>query len=156
ITVTNPDGGVGSCEVCLEVIANPHIVSVSPATRGQGTAVQMTVSGDGFQDGATAKFSGTGITVGAGAWNSDTSLTLTVTVAAGATVGSRNLTITNPDTGSATCTACFGVNVKPTLTSVTPSAQARGAAHQSVVLAGSGFAQGVVVSFSGTGITASV
>ena len=38
------------------------------------------MTGDGFQDGATAKFSGTGVTVGAVTWNSDTSITLAVTV----------------------------------------------------------------------------
>ena len=80
LSVTNPDGGSAICAVCLEVIATPHISSVSPGARGQGTAQQVTVTGDGFQDGATAKFSGTGVTVGAVTWNSDTSITLTVTV----------------------------------------------------------------------------
>lgn len=50
----------------------------------------------------SASFSHSGITVNSITVNSDTSLTLTITVASGATLGGASLTITNPNGDSAT------------------------------------------------------
>ena len=91
--------------------------------RGQGAADQaVTVTGDGFQPGATVKVSGSGVQVNTTTWISANTIALDLTVTASASVGARNVTVTNPDTGLATCTGCFTVNPKPGVTGVSPSA----------------------------------
>lgn len=66
--------------------------------------------------------SGSGVTVNNITYNSDSSLTLNVSAAAGAATGPRSITITNPDGQTATATGCINV-VDPgvTLTSLARS-----------------------------------
>jgi hypothetical protein len=83
--------------------------TLTPNTIAQGaTNVAMTLtgtsaSGSAFYDTEPglnriqAVFSGTGLTVSSVTRNSDTSLSLVVSATAGATLGARNVTITNPD-----------------------------------------------------------
>jgi hypothetical protein len=155
LTITNPDKGTTTCTGCFTVNAIPSVTSVSPDALGQGaTAVDVTITGTGFQDGATASFSGTGITVNDTTFVSATELTANITISGTATQGTRNVTVTNPDAGTpATCTACFTVNLKPTATSVTPNTLGQGAQDQDLVITGTAFQDGAVVSFSGAGIT---
>ena len=54
-------------------------------------------------------FTGNGITVVSVTRNNATSLTVRLSVAAGATVGQRNVTVTNPDGGSATLANGFRI-----------------------------------------------
>ena len=74
----------------------------------------ITVTGDGFLAGVKAKFSGTGVTVNTTTRTSTATLTLDVTVSGTATVGARDMIVTNPGNVTATCTGCFTVNAKPT------------------------------------------
>ena len=87
--------------------------------------------------------------------NSST-LTIEVTVGGAAAVGARDLTITNTDTGTTTCAGCFAVAAKPTVASLAPNSSPRGSSGQTVVVNGTGFQPGVGVTFSGTGVTATV
>jgi hypothetical protein len=135
-------------------VATPTVTSVSPSSRGQGaTSQSITITGTNFVSGAVASFSGTGITVNSTTFNSSTSLTANVGIATGAATGVRNVTVTNPDTGTGTCTSCFTVNAGPMLTSTSPSSLDQGATSQTVSVVGTGFVSGATVSFSGTGIT---
>jgi hypothetical protein len=59
--------------------------------------------------------SGTGVTVNSVTYNSDTSLTLNVSAAPGASTGARSITITNPDGQTTTATGCINV-VDPGIT----------------------------------------
>ena len=79
-------------------------------------------------------FSGTGITVNSTSYMSPGELTANITVAAGATVGARNITVTNADNGAATQTSGFTVTAAPTVTSASPSSRGQGAAGQPVYL----------------------
>ena len=156
-TVTNPDGGRATCTNCLTVVAIPHVTSIAPASRPVGASAQtITVTGSGYAPGVTAKLSGSGVTINSLTRTSATSLKLVVSISGGATAGGRNLTLTNPDTGTTTCTNCFTVNAKPTIGTLTPSSRARGTANQVVTLSGSGFQAGAKVTVSGTGVTATV
>src|SRR5258708_31718932 len=60
-----------------------------------GAAVAVTIDGTTFVNGATVS-AGTGITVGNVAFVSSTRLTATFTIAADATGGARDVTVTNP------------------------------------------------------------
>jgi hypothetical protein len=106
----------------FKVVAPPPatISTVVPNTAQQGQTLNVVVSGSvvagsGFYDPGPgynrlqASFSGTGITVNSVTFNSPTQATLNITVAGGATVGLRNLTITNPDGQSVTANNAFTV-----------------------------------------------
>ena len=158
VIVTNPDHGVGTCSGCFTVNTAPVVTSLDPNALGQGvTSQDIAVTGTHFVNGVglTISFSGTGVTVnGTPTFNSSTSLTVNVTVASDATVGARNVTATNPDHGTSTCSACFTVNGSPTITSAVPDHLGQGAASQVVALTGTGFVNGsVVTATSGTGLT---
>ncbi len=93
----------------LKYVTDPGYVSIAPAFRAQGWTGLVTVEGQGFSNGITAAFSGTGITVNSAAFNSTSKLTLDITIESSATTGSRTLTLTNTDTGAATKTDAFSV-----------------------------------------------
>ena len=83
-------------------------------------------------------------------------MTVQLSVGASATLGARDVTVTNPDTGTVTCGGCFAVNAKPTIGTLAPVSGARGSAGLAVQVPGTGFQPGVAVSFSGAGVTATV
>ncbi|HSI74133.1 MAG TPA: hypothetical protein VK934_13230 [Fimbriimonas sp.] len=83
--------------------------TISPSTATQGTSVTFVVSGTsssgsgffdpgtGFPNRLASSFSGTGVSVTAVRFTNATSFEVDATIAANATTGARNLTITNPD-----------------------------------------------------------
>ena len=156
VTITNPDGGVGSRAAAFTVNAGPVVESVSPGSRGQGAAGQtITIKGTGFASGAVTTFSGSGVTVASTTFISSTEITASVTVEAGAATGARTATVTNTDAGVGSLAGAFTVNAKPTITSTSPASRGQGAASQTVKIAGTGFSNGapLAATFSGTGIT---
>ena len=135
------------------LIINPTVTSTSPNTLQIGDTANVTITGTGFQSGATASF-GAGITVNSVTFNSATSLTANITVTA--TTGGRNVTVTNLDAGSGTGTGVFTVNAAPTVTSTTPNSRTQGQTNQNITITGTGFSNtptAPAVAFSGTGIT---
>ena len=154
ITVTNGDGSTATSGSIFTVNAAPTVTAVSPTSRGEGaTAQNLTVTGTGFQSGATTTFSGTGIAVNSTTFVNATTLTVNVTIAGGATVGTSTITVTNPDAGSATSGSIFTVNAAPTVTAVSPTSRDAGAVSQSLTVTGTGFVSGATTSFSGSNIT---
>jgi hypothetical protein len=158
VTVINPDGGRGTCTQCLRVMNRAATVtSVSPNSRGQGASNQaIVITGANFASnfttgGGTVSF-GSGITVTSVTRNSATQLTVRITVSATATIGSRNVIVTNPGAPSTTLTNGFSVTGRPTITSLSPTSAPRGVAR-TVTINGTRFAVGVKVAFSGGGIT---
>jgi len=75
-----------------------------------------------------------------------------VTVAAGATTGARDVTVTNPDSSSATATGKLTVNAGPAISSVSPTSHTRNATGIVVTINGSGFVSGATVSFAGSNL----
>ena len=128
---------------------------VTPTSRAEGAAAQaIVIRGDGFQQGATVKFSGAGISVASTVVGSPTSITASVTITGGAATGPRDVTvITNPGKVTATCTGCFSINARPTVSSATPSSRPQGASHQAVTVTGTAFQPGATATVSGTGVT---
>jgi IPT/TIG domain-containing protein len=154
VIVTNPNHGRGVCAGCFTVNPAPVATSLEPASLGQGaTGEDVVVNGTGFVDGATVTGLGTGITINTVTFNSATKLTINLDVASGATPNARNVTVTNPDAGTSTCTGCFTVDVSPAITSASPDHLGQGATSQVVTLTGTGFVDGADVTISGTGVT---
>jgi hypothetical protein len=74
----------------------PAVTGVNPTSGVQGQAVAVTVGGSNVVSGATCSF-GAGITVTSCAFVSANQLTANVSIATSATVGTRTVTVTNPD-----------------------------------------------------------
>jgi len=154
VTVTNTDSQSDTCTACFSVtLPAPAIASVSPTSGHQGTTIDVTVTGSHFVSGALVSFTGTGITVNSNTFVDSSHVTANITIAANATVSSRDVTLTNPDAQADTCAGCFDVMLPaPTATSVSPTSGHRGTTID-VVVTGTNFVDGAVASFSGTGIT---
>jgi prepilin-type N-terminal cleavage/methylation domain-containing protein len=118
LTITNGDGSTATGNNVFTVNAAPTITAVNPNVRDQGATNQaILISGAGFVNGSNVSFSGAGVT-GPTAFNSPTQLTVTVSVAANAALGARNVTVSNPDGGTATLNNGFTVSAGPTITNV--------------------------------------
>ena len=117
ITVTpsgSPSVTTGSL---LTVGVAPTVTTLSPATANQGASgSQVTITGTGFQSGAAVAVSGGDITVST-SYVSATQLKATLTVPANAALGFRNVTVTNPDNGSAS--SIGSLTVLPPLYTIT-------------------------------------
>ncbi|MHB8234064.1 MAG: beta strand repeat-containing protein [Solirubrobacteraceae bacterium] len=155
VTVTNSDEGAGSLANAFNVNAAPVVTSTSPSSRGQGASTTIAIKGSNFVNGASANFSGSGVTVESTSFSSSTELKAKVSIESGAAVGLRAVTVTNPDEGVGTLANAFTVNAAPIVTSASPSSRPQGASGQSITIKGSGFVSGtgLAVSFSGSGIT---
>jgi hypothetical protein len=154
ITVTNPDAGNGTSGSIFTVNAAPTVTAVSPTSRDAGAVNQnLTITGTNFITGATVAFSTNGITVNSTTFNSATSLSVNISIASGATVGTRTITVTNGDGSVVTSGSIFTVNAAPTVTAVSPSSRAQGTSNQSLTVTGTNFITGATATFSATGIT---
>lgn len=150
ITVTNPDGGVGTC-ACFTVTPRPLTTSVTPPTGGLGKAnVPVRVSGTGIQNGAMVSF-GPDVVVTTITRNGD-GLDVTLDLR-NALLGAHPVTVTNPDGGWADCACEFTVHHVPTVTAVTPPSRGAGAVRQAVTLTGTHFTDAATVAFGDPGIT---
>jgi hypothetical protein len=137
----------------------PTVTGVSPPfVRQEDAAAVVTVTGTGFRDGGAITFSGTGITPGAATVVSATEADVTVSVAAGAAVGTRSVTFTQPAAGGAdpgTGTDLLTVkNPVPTVGSAAPSVLRQEDSAVTVTITGTGFRSGGTLSVSGTGVAA--
>jgi hypothetical protein len=148
VTVSNPNAGTRTVANAFTVIAGPTATSISPNPRGQGFSGTVTVTGTNFVTGATAAFSGVGITVNSTTFSSATQLSVNITIAAGAATGARNLTVTNTNGGSATCTGCLTVTTQPLPTSLNPANRAP-VTSGTHTITGTGFQSGATVTVSG-------
>jgi hypothetical protein len=151
VTVTNPNGAVGSLAGAFTVNPGPTVEATSPGSGDQGGTQNVVVKGAGFVNGATASFSGAGITINSTTFVSATQLKLSVTIASGASIGGRAVTVTNPDAGSGSLAAGFSVSGKPTIEATSPSSRGQGASKQVVAIKGTNFESGATSSF-GAGI----
>ena len=127
----------------------PILSSIAPNSGTQGTSVGVTLAGSNFQSGATVAVSGTGISITGVTVVSSTRITATFVIAASASTGAHSVTVA---TGAGTSASqSFTVNTppaKPTLTSLTPNAAARGATVN-VTLKGTNFTSPATVAVQG-------
>jgi peptidoglycan/xylan/chitin deacetylase (PgdA/CDA1 family) len=151
VVVTRSGGTSATCIRCLTITSGPHPTSANPNTWRQGATATVAVSGSGFVAGDQVTFSGSGVSANVTAVTAS-KLTLSVNIASDATVGSRDITVTQPDGGQGTCQACFSVNAGPTVTSVSPSTLRR-STTVTVTITGTTLIKGAKVTVSGTGVT---
>ena len=131
----------------------PTVTSVSPNSGAQGASVPVTPTGANFIAGASVSVANAGVTVSNVSVVSPTQITATFTIAANATVGATNVTVTTSagTSGSATFTVTSSA---PTLASISPTGGTQGTSVP-VTLTGANFVAGASVSVTGTGVTVS-
>ncbi|MHB1930321.1 MAG: outer membrane protein assembly factor BamB family protein [Acidimicrobiales bacterium] len=157
LILTNPDGGKYNCRGCFGVTASstpgPMITSLNPSTVAAGSANQpVTAYGTNFASGAVVKsFAGIHVTA---VFVSSSQLNLSVTVSSTVAAGSYNVVVTNPGGLKGNCKGCLTVassSPPPTVSSVQPSAPA--GSTTALVVGGTGFQAGLVVSSTASGAT---
>lgn len=117
----NSAGGNATATAVVTVHQIPTLVSISPNAAAQGATTTVTFTGTNFVSGATTvNVSGSGVTVSGVNVTGPTSLTATFTVAGGAGVGVRNVTITTAG-GTTTPAVSFTVNVPPSISAFAAS-----------------------------------
>jgi outer membrane protein assembly factor BamB len=152
VWVRNPDGGIGVCQGCLTVTADPAptLAAVSPSAVGQQAKVSVTLTGTNLTTNATLSFSASGITVDSLQYSSPTTLRAVVSVTRSATLGAGDVTVATPG-GSATCKGCLTIDPHPIVGQISPSSIEVGTT--TVDVSGSQFISGLTVSTSIPGAT---
>lgn len=162
LTITNPDLTTGSLPASFDLKGEkPDATSISLVTSGRRKeSLTVQVNGTFFQGTPTVSF-GAGIGVASVSFVDASQLLVDISVSSNAALGTRNVTVTNPDGQSDTLNGVFTVlRAVPTVTGTTPSFGSRQAATFSVTVNGSDFdcsgAPGVVpdIAFNDAGITA--
>ncbi len=158
ITVKNPWPGGGSSSVAkrLEVYNPPPAVTgILPDRGALGQSVELLLTGADFFDFVTTVALGNGVTVNSMTCDSNgTNARVTITIAESASVGSRNLVLTNrtPGGGEAILEKAFTIEYPvPTLASVSPVASPRGETLD-VTLNGGNFVHGETTIAFGVGV----
>ena len=129
---------------------NPTVTAVSPSAGQTTGGTFLTITGTGFQVGATVE-TGAGNTCAPVVVSSATSLTCTtVAVAAGVV----DVIVTNPDTGVGTLTGgyTFTTTPAPTVSSITPTSGAV-TGSTAVTVTGTGYITGATVKIGGSTCT---
>lgn len=145
VTVSTPLLGTDQCLACLQVTPRPSPTAAGPALATGATSRTVTVTGTDFRPGSTVKLTGGSGVSNTSTYVSPTTIQLTVTVTKTASLGPRDVRVTNVDDGFGICTGCFQVIGGPTLTGMSPSTVARGST-QTVSFTGSRFATGATLS----------
>lgn len=145
VIVTSPGIGSTICAGCLSISAKPIPAAASPSLAMGATERTVTVTGTGFQSGASALLTGNpGAAVLDTSVVSPTTLRITVTIANVAVVGRYDVRVTNPDGGTGTCHDCFTVTAAPTVLVMTPGVVVRGTTTLATIT-GTGFVNGAEV-----------
>jgi len=132
----------GFLSVAMVISVPPTIENINPDSACQGMDnLNVIITGTNFQSDATVEFSGTGITINSTTVDSDTQITLDISVASTADTSSRHVTVTNPDDESYTLENGFTVNATPTITNIDPNQVAQGETVD-MVITGTGFQDG--------------
>ncbi|MHA3704211.1 Calx-beta domain-containing protein, partial [Jatrophihabitans sp. YIM 134969] len=123
----------------------PTVAGVVPGSGAQGTTVPVTISGTGYAAGATvAVTGGSGVTVNGVTVVDPTTITASFVVSGSAAAGPRSVTITVSGQSN-TCTGCFAVVARPTVTGTDRPNLAVGATDVIMNLSGTQFQPGADV-----------
>ena len=152
VTVSNPAPGGGTSNGLTFSVLNPLpvLTSLNPASASLSTTgLVLTLNGTGFVAGATVNFGGvTGLTPIAGTLTA-TQLKVAIPDSALNTVGSVNITVTNPTPGGGTSNSLmFSVtNPVPKLTNLSPISTMVNTTGLTLTITGNGFLPSTTVSF---------
>jgi hypothetical protein len=107
--VTNPDGSSGTCEACFTVDPGPKPTSTDPPSGARGETLMVKLSGSGFRFHGIVRFT-SGVSVLEVKFRGSGELDLMISIAPGARLGSRGITVLNSaDEGRGVCSDCFSV-----------------------------------------------
>ena len=153
VSVTTPLG-TGTLTGGFTVLSlEPTVTAVDPNQGYQGDTLDVTITGTNF-NGATSVSFGAGITVNSFTVDSNTQITAGISIASGATLGTRNVSVTTPE-GTGTLAGGFTVLSEvvpePTVTAVDPDQGYQGQTLD-VTITGTNLNTAASVSF-GAGIT---
>ncbi|MCI0342243.1 MAG: IPT/TIG domain-containing protein [Planctomycetales bacterium] len=147
VTVLNPDGRSASLAGAFTyLLSPPSFSSVSPAFGLDSGGTSVTVSGSAFQSGATVAFGGSPLSSVA-LVNANTITGVT----AAHPIGRVTVTVTNPDTQSASLPNGFLYTAVPTVSAIAPGT-GLDAGGDAVTITGSSFAPGATADLGGTAL----
>ena len=89
--------------------SNPIINSINPSSIYQGQSNTIAIYGSGFIDGATVEINGTLITIDSTYFISENEIQINISVNIAALVGTRSITVTNPDSMQYTFENCLTI-----------------------------------------------
>ncbi len=146
VSVTTP-GGTATLPNGFTVLAMPSISSVSPSQGAQGQNLDVTITGANLL-GVTSVGFGSGITVNSFTVNSNTQITANISIGASATVGPRNVSVTNPAAvgNLADGFAVVAPPPSPSVASLTPASGKQGKQLE-VIITGANFTGATNVKF---------
>lgn len=148
VRVQNSDGNGVTTTGAFTYILNPNPTSVSPTHVLPVGGDTLTINGTGFKNGATVDIEGSACAPVT--FVSNTRLTCTTPAKA---VGFYDVTVTNPDTISATLANGYeSRELPPVLTSVSPTSGFQ-VGGQTLTLTGTGFLAGATVTVGGSACT---
>lgn len=152
VSVFNPAPGGGTSNTLPFAVGNPvpSLTSLSPTGKNVGSAsFTLTVKGTNFVNGATVNWNGAVLTT---TFKSSTELTATVPATDLKTAGVFPVTATNPAPAGGTSSSLPFVvsNLKPTITSLSPSSATAGGAQFTLTVNGTKFVSGSVVNWAGS------
>jgi N-acetylneuraminic acid mutarotase len=134
--------------------STPAITSISPFAAAPGTTLNATITGSDLYGATAVSFSGSGVTASIGSGGTSTSLPITISVAAGASLGNRAVTATTP-AGTSPAFSSFTVGPLPAVAAISLSMGLQGTTF-STLITGTNLLGAYAVTFSGPGVTASV
>jgi hypothetical protein len=102
-------GEDGICPQPPFYFSNPVITSIVGTSIYQGQTLTFTINGSGFVDGATIEINGTLITINSIDFISDTEIEINISVNIAALIGTRSITVTNPDSMQFTFENCLTI-----------------------------------------------
>jgi PKD repeat protein len=147
LTVTNFTGNTDSTTHTITVSSySPTVSGISPGQGIQGSSVPISMYGNNFVNGATITLKNQSATITATsvAFVSATTLTGTVVIPSGATLGPWDVVVTNPDMQTGTFSNGFTIYPPapaPTFTSIAPAA-GPAAGSTPITIVGSNFVNG--------------
>jgi ABC-type Fe3+ transport system substrate-binding protein len=115
--------GAGMLSGCAgeEEVEEPTLTTVNPGSAKLGETLDVAITGTNLTEAVAVNF-GSGITVSSFTADSATNITASIAIAAGATVGSRNVSVTCPS-GTATKSGGFSVTslTAPSVSGISPN-----------------------------------
>jgi hypothetical protein len=156
VTVMTPSGT--SAPLVGGFMVEPVLTSVAPNTGMPGETLTVMFNSVKLYDANAITFSGEGVTANGLRSNArGTQVTATVTIAADAAIGARDIKVTTRWGTIATLVGGFTVTPQPApvVTSLEPNSGIPGVTLTGVLANGTGFNWDTVVNFSGEGVTAS-
>ncbi|MDR0675832.1 MAG: IPT/TIG domain-containing protein, partial [Elusimicrobiota bacterium] len=147
------------------VMGTPIVSSVSPQSLTQGTTAEIKIGGSNFVYTATelgktveyikASISGDGITVISASvtFISANHIQATIYVDDDATIGKRDIVVTNPFSMIGLGTSLLNIVAPVKISTTTPNEVAQGDKNRNMIITGSGFQENITVEFAGTGVS---